>query len=75
MSVLDKYLENKPMPASVRTDNIIMPAAPQPVNPISSFPILQREKVIQITKINPKKIKIEGGKNNPNIVKFNIIIA
>ena len=61
--------------ASITTDKKIIPVAPQPDKPTSSFPILQREKVTQITTPIPKKTKIDGGKINPNIAKESIKIA
>ena len=73
--VIDNDLENIPRLASITTDKKIIPVAPQPDKPTSSFPILQREKVTQITTPIPKKTKIDGGKINPNIAKESIKIA
>ena len=73
--VIDNDLENIPRLASITTDKKIIPVAPQPDKPTSSFPILQREKVTQITAPIPKKTKIDGGKINPNIAKESIKIA
>jgi hypothetical protein len=73
--VIDNDLENIPRLASITTDKKIIPVAPQPDKPTSSFPILQREKVTQITTPIPKKTKIDGGKINPNIAKESINIA
>ena len=73
--VIDNDLENIPKLASITTDKKIRPVAPQPDRPTSSFPILQSEKVTQITKPIPKKTKIDGGKINPNIAKESIKIA
>ena len=64
-----------PIDASVITDKIIIPAAAHPVNPISSLPILHKEKVTQITNKKPKTRKIVPGKTKPKTVKDNIIIA
>ena len=52
-----------------------MPVAVQPVKPISSFPILHKEKVTHIISPILKKTKIEGGKIKPNTAKESIIIA
>ena len=73
--VIDNDLENIPRLASITTDKKIIPVAPQPDKPTSSFPILQREKVTQITTPIPKKTKIDGGKINPSIAKESIKIA
>ena len=73
--VIDNDLENIPRLASITTDKKIIPVAPQLDKPTSSFPILQREKVTQITTPIPKKTKIDGGKINPNIAKESIKIA
>ena len=73
--VIDNDLENIPRLASITTDKKIIPVAPQPDKPTSSFPILQREKVTQITTPITKKTKIDGGKINPNIAKESIKIA
>ena len=73
--VIDNDLENIPRLASITTDKKIIPVAAQPDKPTSSFPILQREKVTQITTPIPKKTKIDGGKINPNIAKESIKIA
>ena len=42
------------------TDKKIIPVAPQPVKPTSSFPIRHKENVTQITTIIPKNTKIDG---------------
>ena len=73
--VIDNDLENIPKLASITTDKKIIPVAPQPDNPTSSFPILQREKVTQITTIIPRKTKIDGGRINPNMAKESIKTA
>ena len=73
--VIDNDLENIPRLASITTDKKIIPVAPQPDKPTSSFPILQREKVTQITTPSPKQTKSDGGKINPNIAKESIKIA
>ena len=73
--VIDNDLENIPRLASITTDKKIIPVAPHPEKPPSSFPLLQREKVTQITTPIPKKTKIDGGKINPNIAKESIKIA
>ena len=70
--VIDNDLENIPRLASITTDKKIIPVAPQPDKPTSSFPILQREKVTQITTPIPKKTKIDGGKINPNLSLIHI---
>ena len=64
-----------PRLASRQTDRNIIPVAPQPDKPTSSFPILHKEYVTQITIPIPKKIKIDGGKINPKTAKINIITA
>ena len=63
------------MPPSVRTDNIINPADPQPLKPTSSFPNLHKENVTNIINAKPKNKNIEAGKNNPKKVNDNIIKA
>ena len=73
--VIDYDLENIPRLASITTDKKIIPVAPQPDKPTSSFPILQREKVTHITTPIPKKTKIDGGKINPKIANDSIKIA
>ena len=57
------------------TDRKIIPVAPQPVKPISSFPTLHKEKVTQITTPIPIKTNTEGGNINPNTANDNIAIA
>ena len=69
------YFEKRPIPASVMTERMIIPAAPHPVNPTSSFPIRQSDTVTQTTKAKPKIKKMEGGKTRLKIVKDSIIIA
>ena len=71
----DTDLDIKPMPPSVRTDKIINPAAPQPLNPTSSFPNLHKANVTNMIKAKPKNKNIEAGKNNPKKVNNNIIKA
>ena len=73
--VIDNDLENIPKLASITTDKKIIPVAPHPDKPTSSLPILQREKVTQITTPIPKKTKIDGGKINPKIANDSIKIA
>ena len=71
----DTDLDIKPMPPSVRTDKIINPAAPQPLNPTSSFPNLHKANVTNMINAKPKNKNIEAGKNNPKKVNDNIIKA
>ena len=71
----DTDLDIKPIPPSVRTDKIINPAAPQPLNPTSSFPNLHKANVTNIINAKPKNKNIEAGKNNPKKVNDNIIKA
>ena len=73
--VIDNERENIPKLASIMTDKKIIPVAPQPVKPTSSFPIRHKENVTQITTIIPKNTKIDGGKIKPNTAKLNIKIA
>ena len=73
--VIDNDLENIPKLASITTDKKIIPVAPHPDKPISSLPILHREKVTHITTLIPKKTKIDGGKINPKIANDSIKIA
>ena len=56
--VIDNDLENIPKLASITTDKKIIPVAPHPDKPISSLPILQREKVTHITTPIPKKQRL-----------------
>ena len=71
----DTDLDIKPIPPSVRTDKIINPAAPQPLNPTSSFPNLHKANVTNMINAKPKNKNIEAGKNNPKKVNDNIIKA
>ena len=71
----DTDLDIKPMPPSVRTDKIINPAAPQPLNPTSSLPSLHKANVTNMINAKPKNKNIEAGKNNPKKVNDNIIKA
>ena len=73
--VIESERENMPRLASITTDKKIMPVAPQPVKPTSSFPMRHKENVTQITTIIPKNTKIDGGKIKPNTAKLNIKIA
>ena len=74
-NVIESERENIPKLASIMTDKKIMPVAPQPVKPTSSFPMRHKENVTQITTIIPKNTKIDGGKIKPNTAKLNIKIA
>ena len=71
----DTNLDIKPIPASVRTDKIINPAAPQPVKPTSSFPNLHKANVTNMINAKPKNKNIEAGRNHPKKVNDNIIKA